>query len=173
MITEVISSVEKKAASLAADTARRLKELSITVALAESCTAGLVAALLANTDGASSLLWGSYVCYAREAKVSMLGLDDNALSAYGLVSGETASLMVKAALERSGADMAVSVTGLAGPRGDGRVPVGTVWAAAGFQNAEARVKKFYFEGERNIVRFKAAAAALELALGVVDIKYEK
>ncbi|MDR1838810.1 MAG: nicotinamide-nucleotide amidohydrolase family protein [Treponema sp.] len=142
---------------------QKLKTHSITVALAESCTAGMVSSLLANVAGASSVLWGSFVCYTQEAKISMLGLDNDELSAYGLVSGKTASSMASCALQKSGADIAAAVTGLAGPDGDGSgVPVGTVWIASAVRKGKVTVKEFHFEGSRNAVRIRAAIAILEI-----------
>jgi len=150
---------EKKAEALV----KKLKTLSLTVALAESCTAGMVSGLLANVAGASCVLWGSFVCYTQGAKVSMLGLDNDELSAYGLVSRETASSMAGGALQKSGADIAAAVTGLAGPDGDGSsVPVGTVWIASAVREGKVTAREFHFEGSRNTVRIRAATAVLEI-----------
>ncbi|MDR0501730.1 MAG: nicotinamide-nucleotide amidohydrolase family protein [Treponema sp.] len=134
-----------------------------TLALAESCTAGLVSALLAETPGASGVLWGSFVCYTKEAKISMLGLDSEKLASCGLVSEETARGMADGALEKSGADIAAGVTGLAGPGAEDASgsPVGTVWIAAALKNGHTRARKFHFTGSRNNVRILAAIAALE------------
>jgi len=154
-----IDTAEKKAHYVV----QRIKELSMTLALSESCTAGLISSLLANIPGASAVLWGSYVCYTQEAKVSMLGLDDKKLSSFGLVSKETVSSMAEMTLKKSGADIAVSVTGLAGPDGDGScVPVGTVWIAVYFRDGDISAREFHFEGSRNSVRLQAATAALDL-----------
>ena len=150
---------EKKAEALV----QKLKTHSLTVALAESCTAGMVSSLLANVAGASSVLWGSFVCYTQEAKVSMLGVDNDELSAYGLVSRETASSMASCALQKSGADIAAAVTGLAGPDGDGSgVPVGTVWIASAVREGKVTAREFHFEGSRNNVRINAVLTILEI-----------
>jgi PncC family amidohydrolase len=93
----------------------KLKQKAVKLVLAESCTAGLVPNLLARIPGASEVLWGSFVCYTKEAKVSMLGCDGSELDKYGLVSAETARAMAENALEKSQAQIAASVTGLAGP----------------------------------------------------------
>jgi PncC family amidohydrolase len=144
--------------------ARKLVELlsasSRTLALAESCTAGLGADMLARIPGASRVLWGSFVCYTVDAKVRMLGLDRAELERTGAVSGETARAMARGALEKSGAHVAGAVTGLAGPGGDGTaVPVGTVWIALADRGGECRARSFHFDGSRNGVR-KAAAVRL-------------
>jgi len=154
----------KYQAEKAAETAlQKLSARSFTLALAESCTAGLISALLAEIPGASKTLFGSYVCYTKEAKVSMLGLDKDALDEHGLVSGETAYSMAAGALKKSGADLAAAVTGLAGPSGDGsRAAVGTVWVSTAIRDGKTTAREFHFSGSRNAVRTRSAIAALEL-----------
>jgi PncC family amidohydrolase len=149
--------------------ARRLVETldrySRTMAAAESCTAGLVADLVARIPGASRVLWGSCVTYMVDAKVRVLGLDPGDLEKFGPVSRETACSMALGALEKSGADYAVAVTGLAGPGGDGTaVPVGTVWIAAAGRERMPQARMFRFEGSRNGIRCGAAREALEVLL---------
>ena len=162
---ELIKKAEKTADTLI----KKMKELSFTLALAESCTCGLVSSLLARIPGASAVLWGSFVCYTQEAKISMLDIDKNELLAHGLVSKETASFMAAGALQKSGADISASVTGLAGPQGDGsKTAVGTVWAAVAVRNGNTVVKEFHFDGSRNEVRLKAAIAVFEL---IQDLMY--
>ena len=150
-----------KAEKTAETVIEKLKSLSLKLVLAESCTAGLVSGFLAETSGASSVLWGSFVCYTQEAKVQMLGLNNDRLTERGLVNRETACSMAEGALEKSGADISAAVTGLAGPGGDGRVPVGTVWIAAARRNMETEAKEFIFTGERNNVRMQVVIAVLE------------
>ena len=157
------SGLIKQAEKTAEEIIERCKTLSIKLALAESCTAGIISAFLANTSGASRVLWGSFVCYTQEAKVSMLGLDNEKLNKYGLVSRETALSMAQGALLKSGAGIGAAVTGLAGPGGDGSgVPVGTIWTAAALKNGRTEAKEFHFSGSRDIVRIRAAIAALDL-----------
>jgi PncC family amidohydrolase len=157
-----------RAEKTAEELVEKLKSLSITLALAESCTAGLVSGFLANISGASGVLWGSFVCYTREAKISMLGLDSDELSIHGLVSRETAVSMAQGALNKSGAGIAASVTGLAGPEGDGSgVPVGTVWIAASLRNGQTRADEYRFSGSRNLVRIRAAIALLEMIKNIL------
>ena len=142
---------------------RLLIDRSLYLAVSESCTGGLVADALTRVSGASSCFWGSFVCYTPRAKMQMLGVGEHTLSTYGPVSEETAREMAAGALEKSGADAAVSVTGLAGPEGDGSaVPVGTVWIAAALRSEETERKlstfagEFHFSGNRNEVRLQAA-----------------
>ena len=141
---------------------QKLIASSRTLALAESCTAGLVSSLLASVPGASGALWGSFVCYTPEAKTSMLGIDREKLLSCGLVSRETASLMAAGALQKSGADIAAAVTGLAGPTGDGSgTTVGTVWIATAGRGRTTGEKGFHFTGSRNEVRLQAADAVID------------
>ncbi|MDR0486850.1 MAG: nicotinamide-nucleotide amidohydrolase family protein [Treponema sp.] len=154
-----LNAMAEKAAELLI---RKLSADRRTLALAESCTAGLVSALLARVPGASSVLWGSFVCYTREAKAGMLDIDREKLAPLDLVSEKTASLMAAGALGKSGVDAAAAVTGLAGPEGDGSaVPVGTVWVAAAVRDSKAVTREFHFTGSRNEIRLHAAIAVLE------------
>jgi PncC family amidohydrolase len=164
---------EERAGELARRLAARLIERRLTLALAESCTAGLVADLLARVSGVSAALWGSFVCYSPDAKHRMLGLERDFLERYGLVSRETAREMALRARELSGTSIAAAVTGIAGPAGDGSgLPVGTVWAAVAWQG-HCREKELHFEGTRAEIRVQAAAAVLEELLEVVDLPLDK
>jgi PncC family amidohydrolase len=168
--TELIKKAEEKAAFLI----EMLKKLFLKAALAESCTAGLVSSLLGCIPGASRVLWGSFVCYSKEAKISMLGLDEKELETNGLASRDTACKMAIAALKKSGADLAAAITGVAGPCGDGScVPVGTVWVATALNNGKTKADEFNFTGSRNEVRIHAAIAALEMMTQALDINLKK
>jgi PncC family amidohydrolase len=147
---------------------RRLAESSRTLVLAESCTAGLAADMVARIPGASGVLWGSFVSYTLDAKIAMLGLDRRRLAQYGPVSGETACDMAAGALEKRGAFIAAAMTGLAGPEGDGSgVPLGTVWIATATLRSSPKAVLYHFSGSRNEVRFQAAQTALEELLEVL------
>jgi PncC family amidohydrolase len=145
------------------------------VVLAESCTAGLAASLLADISGASRVLWGSYVTYTEEAKKGMIGLDPVILEKHGAVSRETALAMAEGALRGSGADIAASVTGLAGPDGDGSgKPVGTVFIA-GIRRAggPAEAREYHFSGTRNSIRRAAAGELIALLLRMAAASPDK
>jgi PncC family amidohydrolase len=152
-----------KAGILAETVINKLKELSKNLVLAESCTAGLVSSFLTQISGASRVFFGSYISYTKDAKITMFGLDRRLLDKYALVSGEIASSMASGALEKSGADLAVAVTGLAGPSGDGsEVKIGTVWIAAASKKAGIlETRMFQFDGPRNYIRLCAAVEVLE------------
>jgi len=158
---------EARAEELARQLVALLIEKHLTLALAESCTAGLVSDLAARVSGASAALWGSFVCYSPEAKQRMLGLEGDFLKRYGLVSRETAREMAIHARELSDTSIAAAVTGIAGPLGDGsNTPVGTVWTAAAWQG-NCREKEWHFQGTRAEIRIQAAAAVLEELLEAV------
>ena len=159
-----ISRAEKAAELLI----NKLKEKSLTLALSESCTGGLASALLTDIPGASAVLWGSFVCYTKEAKVSMLNLDGGKLLTDGLVSKQTAASMAINALEKSGADLAAAVTGLAGPGGDGSdVPVGTVWVAAVKRGSVSVEREFHFTGTRNEIRIASVIEIFETVISLL------
>jgi len=144
----------------------KLNSLSLTLALAESCTGGMISGLLTGIPGASKVLWGSFVCYTQEAKVKMLGLDDDELSSNGLVCEKTACAMAHGALQKSGANIAAAVTGIAGPDGDGSgVPAGTVWAAVLYKG-KTTAREFHFAGARNEVRRQAVNAVFNIILNL-------
>jgi len=171
--TRLFTEIETKAEEMARQLVESLTEKRLTLALAESCTAGLVADLLARTSGASAALWGSFVCYTPAAKQRMLGLDGSFLEQYGLVSRETARAMALHALERSGVSIAAAVTGIAGPLGDGSgIPVGTVWVAVAWQG-NCREKEMRFQGTRAAIRMQAAAAVVGELLEIINLPLDK
>ncbi len=145
----------------AQELASALLSRGLSLVTAESCTAGLVAASIAELSGASAYLWGGFICYSNESKVKELGVDPELLEKKGAVSREVALALAEGALRASGAALAVSVTGLAGPEGDGSgVPVGTVWIATARSGAETRATVRRYGGDRNAVRLSAAVDAL-------------
>ncbi len=142
---------------------RRLKERGWTVALAESCTGGMIASMLTDVPGSSDYFLGSVVSYANAAKEGFLGVDPETIRRFGAVSPETARAMAGGALERFGADVAVSVTGIAGPDGGSpEKPVGTVHFGLASRGGAIVLKKRLFAGDRSVVRRAAAVQALEL-----------
>ncbi len=141
-----------------------LKARGLTLAVAESCTGGLIAKRLTDRAGASDVFRGGVVAYADEVKTRHLGVGAETLAEHGAVSEPVALRMALGVAERFGADAGVGVTGVAGPGGGTeRKPVGTVWyAAAVHGEAEARMTRF--PGDREAVRERSAQAALALLL---------
>ena len=137
------------------------------VALAESCTGGLVAAALTEVAGSSAVLDRSYVTYSNGAKQQMLGVSADIIETFGAVSIATAWAMAQGALRRSDADVAVAITGIAGPDGgSANKPVGTVVFARALRGSdEIMTDQVMFEDTgRAGVRLQAALMALELLL---------
>jgi len=134
------------------------------VAAAESCTGGLVAAALTAIAGSSDVFECSFVTYSNKAKKKLLGVPTATLRRYGAVSGETAAAMAKGALKRSGADCAVSITGIAGPSGGSRKkPVGLVHFAAASRDGKLLARQRLFGNiGRERVRELSALEALTL-----------
>jgi nicotinamide-nucleotide amidase len=138
-----------------------------TVALAESCTGGLVAAALTEIAGSSAVLDRGFVTYSNESKHELLGVSNDILETFGAVSIACAWAMAQGALRHSGADVAVAVSGIAGPGGGSEFkPVGTVVFARAIRgNDEILAEERLLDGSsRAAVRRQAALVALELLL---------
>jgi nicotinamide-nucleotide amidase len=140
-----------------------------TVALAESCTGGLVAAAITEIAGSSTVLDRGFVTYSNEAKQELLGVNPDIIDTFGAVSIACAWAMAQGALKRSGADVAVAISGIAGPGGgSAQKPVGTVVfarAIRGQSEENALAEERLLDGtSRASVRHQAALVALELLL---------
>ncbi len=139
-----------------------LKEKGKTVTTAESCTGGLVAGRLLNVPGASSVYMEGYITYSNEAKEKLLGVSHATLEQYGAVNKETACEMAEGAAKAAGADLAISVTGIAGPDGGTKEkPVGLVYVGC-YADGEARAYEFHFTGNRAKNRESTVAKALTI-----------
>ncbi|HET8692603.1 MAG TPA: CinA family protein [Steroidobacteraceae bacterium] len=150
---------------LATKVAARLKRARETLVTAESCTGGFLAKCLTDRPGSSDWFERGWVTYSNEAKQAELGVTTGQLARFGAVSEEVAIAMVRGALAKTGANHAVSVTGVAGPTGGSRAkPVGTVWIGWGYRS-EDRVRVhatlYHFRGSRDAVRRRSVAAALQ------------
>ena len=151
----------------AADVLQRLRAAGLTLCTAESCTGGLLGKLLTDVSGASSVYVGGVISYTNEVKHRLLGVEQETLDVCTAVSRETAHEMARGARERLLTDCAVSVTGLAGPAGDGTGrPVGLVYIAvdtAGFSFC----KELHLSGNRAQIREQAADAVFQLILDTI------
>ena len=135
-----------------------------TLATAESCTGGGIGAAMTAVPGSSAVYKGGIISYCNEVKHRLLGVDDEILSTLGAISGPVAEQMAQGARRVLDADIAVSVTGLAGPGGDefGN-PVGTVFI--GYSDEKGCFfREYHFPGDRELVRRRAIEAALDLIL---------
>ncbi len=140
----------------------RCRQLSWSLATAESCTGGLVAARLTAPPGASAAFLGSIVAYANTVKQEVLGVSADTLARCGAVSPETAAAMAQGARARLGADLAVAITGIAGPDGGSAdKPVGLVYLATA-SPAGTLARTLELPGDRETIRLRATVAALHL-----------
>jgi nicotinamide-nucleotide amidase len=139
------------------------------IAVAESCTGGLVSAALTEIAGSSDVFEAGFVTYSNEAKASVLGVSEEVIETFGSVSVAAAWAMAQGAIDRGGADVAVAITGIAGPAGGSAMkPVGTVVFARAERNADPdRIiadRKEFGDLGRAEIRLQAALCALELLL---------
>ncbi|WP_374011862.1 CinA family protein [Pseudoxanthomonas koreensis] len=139
----------------------RLRASRDSLVTAESCTGGWIAKCLTDIPGSSDWFDCGLVVYSYEAKQGLLGVHPQTLEEHGAVSRETAIEMVSGALVKSGASVAVAVTGIAGPGGgsEGK-PVGTVWIAWKRRGGYAHARMFNFDGDREAVRRRTVGQAL-------------
>ena len=142
----------------------KLRERGLLLATAESCTGGLCAKRLTDVPGASQVFCGGVVSYTNDVKMRLLGVKEETLAQFGAVSGETAREMAEGVRKTTGADVAVSVTGVAGPSSDemGNV-VGTVFIAFSSEQ-ETISEKLQLSGDREKIREQSVNAMLWLAM---------
>ena len=140
-----------------------LAERGLTIAVAESCTGGLVTSRITDVPGSSRYLEQAVVVYANAAKTALLGVPEDLLAAHGAVSEPVARAMAEGMRERASADVGVGVTGIAGPGGGSDdKPVGTVVVAVALRGSATRACRYRFFGERDRVKFQASQAALDM-----------
>lgn len=139
-----------------------LRERKYRLAVAESCTGGLLGERVTSIPGSSDYFWGGVVAYDNAAKRALLDVPAALLEAHGAVSGETAAAMARGVRRRAGVEVGVAVTGIAGPAGGTpEKPVGTVWLAVSAPTGERTVHRQYI-GDRLHIRSRAAQGALDL-----------
>ena len=143
----------------------RCKQAGLMLATAESCTGGLIAGTLTEIAGSSAVVDRGFVTYSNEAKAEMLGVDPALIATHGAVSEPVARAMAEGALARSRADIAVAVTGVAGPGGGTATkPVGLVHFAVARKGRETVAYHEVFPGDRSAVR----EATVRMALTMID-----
>jgi nicotinamide-nucleotide amidase len=135
------------------------------VASAESCTGGWVAKCLTDVPGSSQWFERGYVTYSNQAKEQSIGVSPEVLTTFGAVSRPTVEQMAAGALHASGAQLAVAITGIAGPDGgSAEKPVGLVWFALAARDAPPVARQHHFSGDREAIRRAAVAMALQLVI---------
>jgi len=152
-------------ATLASALLEECRACGRTLAVAESCTGGIVGGMLTAVAGSSDVFLGGWITYSNEMKSAQLGVDQQLIARHGAVSRETVLAMAAGACARSGATLAVSISGVAGPGGgSAEKPVGTVWIAVhDAVTGIGRARRFEYPGARDIIRDRAAKTALQLA----------
>ena len=140
---------------------RLLRNKKLTLSVAESCTGGLISNMITNFDGSSGYFERGYVAYSNKSKIELLDVPEEIIKSYGAVSSHSAIAMAEGVKRKSGTDIGLSVTGIAGP-GGGTIekPVGLVYiAVAG--NKKTECKEYKFKGERLKIKSESAKAALK------------
>ena len=156
--------------TLEEEVVHKLLEENLTITTAESCTGGLIAATIVNVSGASGCFNEGYINYANEAKVRLLGVSEESIRSFGVVSDKVVAEMAEGALNRADADIAIAVSGIAGPLGGSpEKPVGTVYIGICLRDKTDKSLtkasyKFYFEGDRSEIRDKTVQEALKIIL---------
>lgn len=140
----------------------KYKSRGLKLVTAESCTGGLISALLTEISGSSDVFECGFVTYSNESKIKLLGVDEKLIEQHGAVSEQVASAMAQEAIAKTSADVAVAVTGIAGPSG-GTIekPVGLVYIAVAIKT-EITCEKNIFSGSRDDVRLQSVGKALEM-----------
>jgi PncC family amidohydrolase len=147
-----------------------LLEKGLTLALAESCTGGLLSSILTDVPGSSGYFLGSIVAYDNGVKKSELGVKAGTLKKFGAVSKETAQEMAAGVKKALGADISAAITGIAGPGGGTpEKPVGLVFIAVSM-GKKTKVQEFFFKGTRKSVKKQSAEAALSMLAEALGIK---
>ena len=144
-----------------------LQEKNLTITAAESCTGGRIAAAITSVAGSSRIFPGSLVSYRDDVKHRMLFVPEALLEDSGAVSEPVAWAMARGAARMFETDMAIAVTGLAGPDGDGEHPVGTAYLGI-YAQGETLVEHHVYEGSREEIQMQATERALEMALENID-----
>jgi len=134
-----------------------------TIALAESCTGGLIGHRLTQIPGSSVYMDRGVICYSNKAKTDLLGVPPDLIEKHGAVSAEVAAAMAKGVRERSGVSVGLSVTGIAGPGGaTATKPVGLVYVGLDAEDGQSITKEHRFHGDRTVIKQRASQAALDL-----------
>ena len=158
----ILSGMEEELAEVARQLGERLLTKGLRMATAESCTGGWVAKVLTDIAGSSAWFERGFVTYSNAAKQELLGVLPETIAADGAVSEPVVREMVRGAIARSAADLALAVSGIAGPGGgSAEKPVGTVWFAWGCANRPVVTRLVHFSGDREQIRRQAVRVALQ------------
>jgi len=161
--------LEEDILHLAQITVEQLTSKRLTIVTAESCTGGLIASALTAISGSSAVVHGGFVTYSNEAKSEMINVDPELIESFGAVSQQVACAMSKGAIDQTGTDVSIAVTGIAGPSGGSvEKPVGTVHFSCSFNDQTSHIKRNFGDIGRDEVREETVRVALTLVLACVD-----
>lgn len=153
---------------MAARLVRECAERGVRLCVAESCTGGMLSALITDVPGSSKPFWGGIVVYSNEAKTRFAGVKPKTLAAHGAVSAEAVSELLDGILLASPADLALAISGIAGPGGGSpEKPVGSVWIGCMRRGTAPSLSLYRFPGGRGAVRRRACRAGLKTLLGAL------
>jgi nicotinamide-nucleotide amidase len=149
--------------TLASVVGQKLLEKKKTLAIVESCTGGLIAKMITDVPGSSGYFTYGWVTYSNDAKITQLGVEKGLIDRFGAVSSEVSAAMAKGARKKSGADFAISITGIAGPEGGSdEKPVGLVYISIAFKNGVNTEKMLFGPRNRDFIRLRTSQSALNL-----------
>ncbi|MFD2255942.1 competence/damage-inducible protein A [Luteolibacter algae] len=155
--------ISEDGSSLEATVVRLLAEKSLKLASAESCTGGLIGSRITDVPGSSEVYTHGWITYSNEAKASQIGVDEALIAAHGAVSEEVAIAMAEGARKESGADIAISVTGIAGPGGGSpEKPIGTAWIALAAEGCGTSARRFFHPRNRLDFKESVSQSALDM-----------
>ncbi|NNU14814.1 CinA family protein [Parvularcula sp. ZS-1/3] len=161
---------DRQSIALVDEIIARASTEGLTIATAESCTGGMISSALTSVPGSSAAFTFGFVTYANGAKTSLLGVSEDILDEHGAVSREVAFDMAFGARQRASADIAVSVTGVAGPGGGtDEKPVGLVWFGLSGSFGTITERRVFPAGSRDFIRMQAARTALRLILRGIEL----
>lgn len=148
---------------------QKLIKNKLTITFVESCTGGLMSAIFTEIAGASQFLNCSIVTYSNEAKITLANVKSSTIENHGAVSSQAASEMAVGSLDKSKSDIALSITGIAGPTGATPTkPIGLVYIAIA-TNDKVEVKKFNFSGDRSQIRLQTIKSALDIIESTINM----
>lgn len=144
---------------------RHLKKMRLTLSVAESCTGGMLSNRITNIAGSSKYFTMAVIAYSNESKISLLDIPKSIIKRYGAVSKETAKYMVEGIKKKAKTDIALSITGIAGPGGGSqRKPIGLVFIGLSAKDNKILIKRYQFKGNRLKIKERATTSALKLLL---------
>lgn len=166
--TDFETGIPEQFSRYANETVELLKQNKLKITAAESLTAGMFQATIANVAGASNVFDGGFVTYADEVKIQLLGMDPALIEQYTVVSAPVAQAMAQLSAQKLSADIGVGFTGVAGPDPLEGNPVGTVFiGVCNNKNNETIVKEFHFSGSRQAIRNKSVLCGLVLVQEII------